>query len=149
MPSRKRTKDKILYLGKKLPPLWMRREIQKWKTAFGLRELGLNIYHLSCKQMNKKFGDGENDIVGHAAVLPEYLFARLYFSSTLKNDNFGRQTVFHEVRHVYYELLFKRLRDIETLIAPSKQEAFNRVLASLVEEMIERDILLYCRNGKV
>jgi len=124
----------------------MRNEITRWKKEFGLEAYALNVYYLSQKQMNKKFS---HNVVGHATPEPEYLFGRLYFSSWLKNDKFGRETVFHELRHFYYESLLTRLRQLESLMANSKQEAFNRVLNSLVEEMIERDINFYQKRGRI
>ena len=131
-----------LYPGR--TPLWLSRRLLRWKRLFGLAHWLWDVHWVSRRYLNGG-GDHKSEgttTYGRCDPLVPYLTANLYFSNTLKNNDWGRTVACHEARHAYYAAFLTHTlrRDIIERYVPRRERRHvNRQLDDLVETLIEMD----------
>ena len=131
----------------KAPP-WLAKRLLRWKRLFGLGHWLWDVHWVSKKYLNSgndHKADGPTTY-GRCDPLVPYLSANLYFSNTLKNNDWGRMVAFHEARHAYYAayLTHTLRRDIIDRYVPRRERRHvNRQLDDLIETMIELDTIQF------
>jgi hypothetical protein len=131
-------------MDKRLPPLWVRERISHWKHEFDLDKWFIIVRMRSRRAMEKRYG---KHVKGCSETWYSYLQSSIYLISTIKNDSDGRELIFHEMRHVYYENQLRSLRQFEANLSPSKAKALGRVIADTIETLIEMDTTDFAARG--
>lgn len=129
-------------------PAWLSKRLLKWKRLFGLEHWWWEVRWVSKKYLNRgtDHKEGGPTTYGRCDPLVPYLSANLYFSNTLRNDEWGRTVAFHEARHVYYAAFLTHAlrRDIIERYVPRRERRHvNRQLDDLVETLIEMDTIQF------
>ena len=83
---------------------------------------------------------------GRGRAAGSALSAKLYFSHTLRNDDWGRAVAFHEARHAYYAAFLTHAprRDLIDRDVPARvRRHVNRQLDDMIETLIGMDTLQF------
>ena len=131
----------------KSPP-WLAKRLLRWKRLFGMAHWLWEVHWVSKRYLNAgtEHKEGGPTTYGRCDPLVPYLSAKLYFSNTLRNDDWGRVVAFHEARHAYYAayLTHALRRDLIDRYVPARERRHvNRQLDDMIETLIEMDTLQF------
>jgi hypothetical protein len=133
---------KITYKGK--VPKWIKRAVTKYKKLFGLDSWKIEVRVMTQRSINKKFAGEERpqhfNTIGHTHIDNAYKYATIYFSSTIKPYQ-DEDTIFHEMRHIYYFWYFDDLvsNTIIQALPQSKRDELRAIYDDHIETLIEED----------
>ncbi|HLL75230.1 MAG TPA: hypothetical protein VK421_08165 [Pyrinomonadaceae bacterium] len=143
---RKVGKSQGLQPGKSPP--WLAKRLLRWKQLFGMAHWLWDVHWVSKRYLNAgtDHKEGGPTTYGRCDPLVPYLSAQLYFSNTLRNDDWGRTVAFHEARHAYYAAFLTHAlrRDLIDRYVPARERRHvNRQLDDMIETLIEMDTLQF------
>lgn len=122
---------------------WQKRAVRKYCRIFGLEDWTIEV------------GLADEDVLGEQVhgicdSLPQYLTATITLHETdVANDDRGLHVIAHECRHPHYEAvtqLFSHLWDGRRKVDRATAQ---KMLESLIEELVERDIQMLRRLKQV
>lgn len=131
----------------KSPP-WLAKRLLRWKQLFGMAHWLWDVHWVSKRYLNAgtDHKEGGPTTYGRCDPLVPYLSAKLYFSNTLRNDEWGRVVAFHEARHAYYAAFLTHAlrRDLIDRYVPARERRHvNRQLDDMIETLIEMDTIQF------
>jgi hypothetical protein len=129
-------------------PAWIVKRLVRWRRLFGLEHWLWDVRWVSKKYLNggTDHKEGGPTTYGRCDPLVPYLSTKLFFSNTLRNDDWGRAVAFHEARHVYYAAFLTHAlrRDVIDRYVPARERRHvNRQLDDMIETLIEMDTIQF------
>jgi len=128
-------------------PNWIASRVSRWMEFFGLREWSIKVSMLPQEKLAQAdtvvSGSGLSQTAAYTQTDTPYLNAEMSFSEALSDGEAGRATVFHEVRHIYYDKHFAQWvvdHLIDQFVPPHRRMEMVSAFGEKIETLIEHDV---------